>query len=41
MRLGGARLEYDGNNHRFINNDEANKYVKGTYRKGYELAYKG
>ncbi len=41
VRLGGARLEYDGNNHRFINNNEANKYIKGHYRKGYELAYTG
>ncbi|MHC4624602.1 MAG: Gfo/Idh/MocA family protein [Planctomycetota bacterium] len=41
VRLGGARLEYDGNNHRFINNDKANKYIKGHYRKGYELAYTG
>jgi len=41
VRLGGARLEYDGNNHRFLNNDKANKYVKGHYRKAYKLAYTG
>jgi len=41
VRLGGARLEYDGKNHRFIGNDEANKYISRKYRKGYELAYTG
>jgi predicted dehydrogenase len=41
VRLGGARLEYDSRNHRFIGNDEANRYVKGHYRRGYELAYTG
>jgi len=41
VRLGGAKLEYDGENHRFINNPEANKYLTRQYRKGYELAYTG
>jgi len=41
VRLGGARLEYDGVNHRFTNNSEANKYLSREYRKGYELAYTG
>ncbi len=41
VRLGGARLEYDSQNHRFINNPEANKYLTRKYRKGYELAYTG
>jgi len=41
VRLGGARLEYDGVNHRFTNNSEANKYLTREYRKGYELAYTG
>jgi predicted dehydrogenase len=40
-RIGGARLEYDGKNHRFIGNNKANQFLVGHYRKGYELAWKG
>jgi hypothetical protein len=38
MRAGqGKRLEWDGPNLRVTNWSEAERYVKGEYRKGWEL----
>ncbi len=36
MRVGG-KLEWDGANMRFTNNEEANKYVKPQFRDGWEM----
>jgi hypothetical protein len=32
-----GKLDWDGNNLRFTNNPEANKYLKPVVRKGWEL----
>lgn len=36
-RLGNQKLRFDPKAERFIGNDEANKMLKDTYRKGYEI----
>lgn len=36
-RLGNVKLAFDGEAERFIDNEEANQYLKPTYRKPYEI----
>jgi len=37
MRFPGKRLEWDGKTGVFTNNSEANRYLKKSYRKGWEI----
>ncbi|MFZ0035288.1 MAG: Gfo/Idh/MocA family oxidoreductase [Sedimentisphaerales bacterium] len=37
MRVKDQRLEWDGENMKFTNNDKANEYVQPTYRQGWTL----
>ena len=34
-RLGGRKLQFDGKNEKFVNDEEANAYLKRTYRDPY------
>jgi hypothetical protein len=36
-RVGNKHLLFDGQTETFTNGDQADKLVKGTYRKGYEI----
>ena len=36
-RLGGRKLEFDSKTERFINDEEANRFLKRTYRKPYTI----
>ena len=37
MRVPGQKLMWDAKNLRIVNNEEANRYVKPVFRKGWEL----
>ena len=37
FRVPGKKLEWDSENLRFTNSEEANKYVKPAFREGWEL----
>ena len=39
-RVGNKQLYFDGENERFIDNDDANKLLKTTYRDNYKMPEK-